>query len=173
MSPLGVRTARLTVAVAAAAAVGLVPACGNVITTEIIGRTAVARGAQGQPVVVVVVCSGEIDEVRLHEGREGLESDETNPEVAMLASDDAHTGLVEVDLADPEPPWTGSPAPSRLNRIVLYIAAASWSEHDAATSQVSFRGRQLATLADDEVLVQRGEVLPRDELDDLACDDAD
>ena len=171
MRSMNMRTAGLTVA--AAAVVGLVPACGNVITTDIIGRTAVARGAQGQPVVVVVLCSGEVDEVRLYEGREGLEPDETNPEVATLTSDDAQSGQVEVDLADPEPPWTGSPAPARLSRDMLYIAAASWSGHDAETSQVSFRGRQLATLADDEVLVRSGDVLPRDELDDLACDDAD
>ena len=60
-----------------------------------------------------------------------------------------------------------------LNRDVLYIAAASWSGHDAETAQVSFLGRQLAALADNEVLVRGGEVLPRDELDDLACDVAD
>ena len=106
------RRARSTVAFAVAA-VGLVPACGNVLTTDIIGSTAVARGTQGQPVVVVALCSGEVDELRLVEGREDLEPEETNPEVATLTSDEAQTGLVEVDLADPEPPWTGSPAPSR------------------------------------------------------------
>ena len=70
---------------------------------------------------------------------------------------------------DPEPPWTGSPAPSRLTGRMLYIAAASWSGHDADTAQVSFRGSPLATLTDDEVLVRTGDVLPRNEPDDLAC----
>lgn len=163
------RTAGVTVA--AAAVVGLVSACGNLITTDIIGRTAVARGAQGQPVVVVMLCSGEVDEVRLSEGREGLEPEETNPEVATLTSDDALTGLVEVDLADPGPPWTGSPAPTRLAGDMLYIASASWAGHDAVTTQVSFRGRQLATLTDNEVLVRTGDVLPRNEFHDLACND--
>ncbi|MDQ3485886.1 MAG: hypothetical protein M3445_10830 [Actinomycetota bacterium] len=163
-------TFRFRAAVAVALA-GVLPSCGNVITTDIIGRTAVASDGTGRPVVLVAVCSGGVDEVRVVEGREGLASSERNPEVATLASSDLQTGLVTINVADPEPPWMGLAAPSRLTRDTLYIASASWSGHDAATSQVSFVGRQLAGLADDAVLVGRGEALPRDAFAEATCTD--
>lgn len=142
MTRADVRHPQLVARLGATLLVGL-SGCGNTITTEITGRTGITVTADGDPVAVIAVCSEYVDTVRVVLGRQGLDDDETNPPVGTWASDQQETGLVDIDLLAPEPPWQGPPA-VRFEEDLTYIVGADAQRRDISAGQVSFIGADLA-----------------------------
>jgi hypothetical protein len=141
--------------------------CGNAVTTDVIGTTAVASGPDGDPVAVVRVCTGTIDTVQLLGDRRGLSDDEPNPVVGTWRATTGRDGTVELALGAAVAGWRG-PEELALEEDRTYVLTAADSDEDAEASQVSFTARQLASLGPDRVVVRDGEVVPRTELDDCA-----
>lgn len=81
--------------------------CGNLITTEIIGGTGIAVSPNGEPIAVIAVCSDYVDVIDIPLGREGLTEDEENVQVGMWTAAEPQSGLVQINLVSPEPPWQG------------------------------------------------------------------
>ncbi len=124
------------VVLAVGAAVAL-SSCGNLITTEIVGKVGISVDTEGNPVVVVAVCDGYLDQVEISQGREGLAEDETNPLVGTWDAAGQHTGVSELDLAAPGSDWQ-TRTPVSLEPGVLYIVTAHQVGADVQASQVDF-----------------------------------
>ncbi|MGD9957783.1 hypothetical protein [Nocardioides sp.] len=142
--------------------------CGNAVSADIIGTTALTVDGRGAPVVLVAVCDQHVDTIEIYTGREGLEDDEPNPSVASWTSSSPQTGTVTLALDRVSAAWTG-PGAVRLADDTLYIVSASRSDADAETTQVSFRGRAIAALGPDQVIVRDGRVWTRERFDAQAC----
>jgi hypothetical protein len=70
----------------------LMSGCGNIITEEIVGTTAISIDEAGNPVVVIAVCSGHINQVDVSGDQKGLKPDEPDPDVGST--------LLSVDASD-------------------------------------------------------------------------
>ncbi len=86
-----------------------------------------------------------VDTVAVVLGRQGLDGDETNPPVGTWVSHEQETGLVQVDLLAPKPPWEGPPA-VRFEDGLTYIVDPHAQGRDISAGQVSFTGADLAEL---------------------------
>ncbi len=144
-------------------------ACGNDVTTDIIGSAGVTVDAQGGAVVLVTVCRDDVDSIDLLGGRGGLEPDQPNPTIASWSASTPQRGTIVLDLDTPTPTWDG-PASVDLEDSELYIVSADRSDADAEVTQTSFRGRDLAALSPDQVIVRDGTVVTRAAFDAEACD---
>lgn len=129
--------------------------CGNSITTDIVGSTGITVTPEGDPVAVIAVCREYVDLVQVSEGREGLSEDEVNPEVGDWTSTKEQTGLVQVALLAPEPPWEG-PGAVRFEPDKTYIVGAGAGEQDISAGQVAFVGVELAHLRPGTIYLQDG-----------------
>lgn len=141
--------------------------CGNIITTEIIGATAVTVDDEHHPVVVVQLCTGTIDHLELSGTREGLSDEEPNPSYGGWDARSPAHGSISVNLGTGSQGWTGpafSPEPGRH-----YIVDASSSTADAATSQAVFSAEDLARLQPGQVMRGDGEVVSRTRFETDAC----
>ena len=143
-------------------------ACGNAVTAEVIGSAGVTVDAQGEPVVLVTVCQDDIDSIDLVGGRGGLEPDEPNPTIASWTAGTPQHGTITLSLGAPGAPWEG-PALVELEDPELYVVSADRSGADAEVTQASFRGRDLAALSPDQVIVRDGTVVTRAAFDAEAC----
>jgi hypothetical protein len=116
--------------------------CGNLVTTEIVGAVGISVDTEGDPVVVVAVCDGYLDQVAVVQGREGLAEDETNPVVGTWDAAGQLTGVSELDLAAPGSDWQ-TRTPVSLETGEHYIVTARQVDADVQASQVDFFGRDL------------------------------
>lgn len=137
-------------------------ACGNAVTADVIGTTAVTVGADGRPVALVRVCTGGIDTVQVLGDCTGLADDAPNPVVGTWRAGSGHDGTVELVLGAANEGWSG-PEELTLDDDRTYVLTALDSDADAEATQVTFTPAQLASLAPGEVVVRDGEVLPRAE----------
>jgi hypothetical protein len=62
----------------------VVAGCGNLIDTEIIGKTGLARRVDGSVVILVNVCSDSVDRVGVYGSRDGLAPDQQNVTLGEL-----------------------------------------------------------------------------------------
>ena len=83
--------------------------CGNAIDTDIVGRTALARDADGSVLVLVDACRGSVDSIGIYAGRDGLADSEVNPTLGEIRASSPQSGRIEVPL---------TPPPTRGLRIV-------------------------------------------------------
>ncbi len=147
----------------------LLAGCGNVITTDVIGSTGVVVDGQGNPVVLIEVCTGTIDNIDLAGTREGLADDEPNPSFGAWKAADPQKGSIEVNLVTGTPGWDGP-------KLVMesghgYIVEGNSSTADVVASQAAFTAADLAGLKADQVIVRDNEVVTMAEFTSSACKD--
>jgi len=146
----------IRVAAAVVLAAACLAGCGNAVEAHVNGRTGISVDAEGNPVVVLAVCSEFVDQVVLSLGREGLSESEANPEVGTWRARDHVTGSARLELAAPDASWE-THEPLSLDPQKHYIANASQADADVETAQVDFFGRDLAEMAPDSVYVSSGD----------------
>lgn len=144
-------------------------ACGNWVTTEVSGRTAVGVRDDGSAFLLVAPCGAAYDEIHVSGDRQGLDPDEENPQVGSWTLETPLEETFEIDLGGVPAGWEGSPRSVHIDADHGYIADASSSSVDVQTSQVYFRGRQLSSLSVDEVLVGNRQVWTRKRFEADAC----
>lgn len=123
--------------------------CGNIVNTKIIGSTAMTVSPDGDPVAVIAVCSDYVDEIDIGLGRGGLEEDEENVMVGTWTATEPQSGLVQVNLVNPEPPWQGPDI--TFEGGVLYIIGAYPADEDMSAGQSALSGAQMTDLEPDTV----------------------
>ncbi|WGX99670.1 hypothetical protein QI633_14090 [Nocardioides sp. QY071] len=155
-------TTRLRLVLLALVLAPALTACGNAVTADVIGTTAVTVGADGRPVALVRVCTGGIDTVQVLGDRVGLADDEPNPVLGTWRAGSGNGGTVELVLGATNDGWSG-PEELSLEDDRTYVLSALDSAADAEATQVTFTPVQLASLAPGEVVVRDGEVVPRAE----------
>ncbi len=165
MTPL-LRT-RALIALTLAPAVTALGACGNAVTADVIGTTAVTLDEDGRPVAVVRVCDGEVDTIQLFGDRTGLADDEPNPVIGTWRATSGRDGTVELVLGGANAGRNG-PEALTLADDRTYVVTAARSGADAEATQVSFSPAQLASLAPGQVVVRDGDVVARTDLDECA-----
>lgn len=138
----------LALCVAAVALTG----CGNAVSADVNGSTAITVDASGNVIVLAAICHSTIDEVTISADRAGLKETEKNKTLGTWKSRRPMKGLVSLNLAEPGPDWTGkstfTPEASKG-----YIVIPDQAKADVEAEQVSFHGRDLARLAPGQVLV--------------------
>jgi hypothetical protein len=142
---------------------GVVVAAGLLLTgcvedVNAIGRTAVSVNADGQPVVVMIVCESSIDYVAIYEGRDGLAETEENATVGEWRATKGLDGVVELDLTEPSPAWQSHDGVT-FGAETLYLVETDGD--DGTAGGVDFRGSDLAKLTPDEVMIENGVVEKR------------
>ncbi|MDQ6526777.1 hypothetical protein RB608_24355 [Nocardioides sp. LHD-245] len=161
------RGARPTLFLALALGGVSLTACGNAVTTEIVGTVGITVDAEDHPLVLVRVCEGRIDTIEVHGDRAGLAEDEANPILGSWHAETGRDGLVELALGAANDGWSG-PDDLSLADGRTYVVTADDSGEDAEATQVSFTTAQLAALTPDQVIVGEGSTRPRSEFG--ACD---
>jgi hypothetical protein len=150
--------------------------CGNQVTADVIGMAAVTRGSDGTPVVLVKVCDKTVDTITVYTSREGLSQDQPNPEVASWTTERDRAGTIRFPVNRPPAGW--SPGSRTPESVVLepdksYVVIAERSHEDAEVTQVSFRGRAVASLRPGRLLVNDSQTWTVRRFQDHACDHAD
>ncbi len=125
--------------------------CGNLITTKIIGGTGITVSPSGDPVAVIAVCSDYVDEIDIALGREGLADDEPNVHGGIWTAAEPQSGLVQVNLVTPEPPWQGPNVV--FEDDLLYIVGSYPADEDMSAGQAALTGAQMADLESGTVYV--------------------
>ncbi|WP_186629830.1 hypothetical protein [Rhodococcus sp. BP22] len=146
-----------------------VSGCGNAIDTDIVGRTALARDADGSVLVLVDACRGSVDSIGVHAGREGLADSEVNPTLGELRAASPQSGRIEVPLTAPADPWAADSA-VRLTEDPdsLFIVIASLKDENAQAAQVSATQSEVDSLPPGHVLTASSHVVSEAEFHD-AC----
>ncbi|MCW2748366.1 MAG: hypothetical protein JWP10_1508 [Nocardioidaceae bacterium] len=130
--------------------------CGNAIRATINGRVGIAVDANGNPVVIVAACPEFLDTVTISEGREGLAETEPNKDVGTWNRNDHLAGVYELNLSKPDDSWSRL-QPIELKPSTLYIVIAAQSKKDVEATQVSFYGRDVASLVPGRVYTNTGD----------------
>lgn len=146
-----------------------VSGCGNAIDTDIVGRTALARGANGSVLVLVDACRGSVDSIGIHAGREGLADNEVNPTLGEIRASSPQSGRIELPLTAPADPWAADAA-VQLSEYPdsLFIVIASLQGENAQAAQVSATQSEVDALAPGHVLTASSQVVSEAEFHD-AC----
>jgi hypothetical protein len=145
----------------------VVVACGNLIDTEIIGKTGLTRSADGSVVILVNVCTDSVDHVGVYGSREGLAQDQQNSTLGELHASKPQSGFVEVALAAPESPWTTDPVvqlPDDPGSLFIVIANTD-GDTSTQAAQVSATRHQVNALPQGSVLVSSAKQIARSEFD--------
>lgn len=155
----------VTVLAAAACAVVLIdpPGPGG---SGIVGKTGVTVDANGDPVIVLVVCERSIDMVTFAGPSRGRVS---NEEFGPLTASGPITGTVLLPLADPPAGWSGGPVNLPLKPRPTDLVIAYGRGEQSILSQIDFTSAQLAGLGPTEVLLARGITAPLDGISDRLC----
>lgn len=143
----------------------VVAGCGNLIDTEIIGKTGLTRSADGSVVILVNVCTDSVDHVGVYGSRNGLAQDQQNATLGELHASKPQSGSVEVSLAAPEIPWTADPVvqlPDDPGSLFIVIASTDGNKSTQA-AQVSATRTQVDALPQGFVLVSSAKQIARSE----------
>lgn len=120
----------------------------------IVGRTGVTVDAQGEPIAVLMVCRGVVDQLTVHGPNRG---DQPNEQLAAYRSTQPLSGYHELDLLDPGPNWTPQPGLTREVIEGQRLVIVSVSGEKAALTGVSFTSDDLKTLTSGVVLDGTGQ----------------
>lgn len=142
-------------------------ACGNAVDVEVTGKAAVTVDEAGNPLMVVQVCSGDIDTLVLARTREGLADDEPNKIEGTWTAPDPQSGVVEVSLTSATAGWDGPLIEPDTSRG--YILEGTSSTADVVASQVTFTAEQLTSLNPDQVISGDGVISDRLGFESGAC----
>ncbi|MEO6606318.1 MAG: hypothetical protein ABIN55_11935 [Aeromicrobium sp.] len=157
--------------VAVAVAIASLSACGNAVTTDVNGQTAITVDDEGNLVVLVAVCHSSIDQVTIAADREGLKETEENPILGTWTASKPQKGLVTLSLADPGSPWQSSstfvPADAKG-----YIVIGARTDADVEATQVYFHGGDVAGLTPDDVIVEDAKVQKRSTFEKVCDEDS-
>jgi hypothetical protein len=150
-----------------AAALALV-GCGNNVTADVNGSTAIAVDKSGNVVVLAAICHSMIDEVTISADRTGLKETEENKILGTWKSRKPMKGLVSLNLAEPGADWTTTSTfvPEDAKG---YIVLPEQTKADVEAEQVYFHGRDLAKLTPDQVIVEDGKIQKRSTFE-KSCD---
>ncbi|TKV61011.1 cell division protein CrgA [Nakamurella flava] len=129
-----------------------------------IGRMGVTVTTQGEPILVMMVCRGSIDRVRVVGPNR---TPQFNEELATYTSVDPVSGYQELNLLDPSVGWqTGSPlTQSTLDGQMLVIASARSDK--AVLTDVSFSSEDLRSLTPGLVQSASGQWAQRRPVDEF------
>ncbi|MCZ4080335.1 hypothetical protein O1W68_20515 [Rhodococcus sp. H36-A4] len=146
-----------------------VSGCGNAIDTDIVGRTALARDADGSVLVLVDACRGSVDSIGIYAGRDGLADSEVNPTLGEIRASSPQSGRIEVPLTAPADPWAAD-SEVRLSEDPdsLFIVIASLKDENAQAAQVSATQSEVDSLPPGQVLTASSRVVSEAEFHD-AC----
>jgi len=152
----GPRRAALTADVLGAALT--LTACGNLVTAEVRGESALSLNEAGEVLLHVDTCDYRLNGVGVYEGREKLPGGEENVLMGELAADRSQNGRVTVNLQSPEPPWEATdPVAMRESDDLIYIVIPTPDRtvagRDEAIPQVAATMTQLRALKPGEVLI--------------------
>ncbi|ORI19405.1 hypothetical protein BJD99_04235 [Rhodococcus sp. 1163] len=143
--------------------------CGNAIDTDIVGRTALARDADGSVLVLVDACRGSVDSIGIHAGRDGLADNEVNPTLGEIRASSPQSGRIEVPLTAPADPWAADSAVQLSeDPDSLFIVIASLKDENAQAAQVSATQSAVDSLPPGHVLTASSQVVSEAEFHD-AC----
>ncbi|MDJ0361893.1 hypothetical protein [Rhodococcus sp. H29-C3] len=143
--------------------------CGNAIDTDIVGRTALARDADGSVLVLVDACRGSVDSIGIYAGRQGLADNEVNPTLGELRASSPQSGRIEVPLTAPADPWAADAAVVLSeDPDSLFIVIASREGENAQAAQVSATQNEVDALLPGHVLTASSQVVSEAEFHD-AC----
>lgn len=143
--------------------------CGNAIDTDIVGRTALARDADGSVLVLVDACRGSVDSIGIYAGRDGLADNEVNPTLGQIRAAGPQSGRIEVPLTAPADPWTADGAVQLSeDPDSLFIVIASLKDENAQAAQVSATQSAVDSLPPGHVLTASSQVISEAEFHD-AC----
>jgi len=143
--------------------------CGNVITTETNGASAMSLSRSGTLQLNLIVCSGSVGSLSLYGPHRGSESTPQKPLGSWLAKDPV-TADALIDLDDPGPAWTMQRDPGRLQPAVVYSVLAGSRTEDEELSQVDFSLDRLQSAPAGTVLYHDAEVVTADSLRATVCD---
>jgi hypothetical protein len=153
------REAALVRTVVSVAAVALLPAlAGCSSSPDINGAVGITVSPSGDPVAVIELCSGVVDEISVAGPNRGTRPNEVHAELT------AQCGLRQpstVDLYEPGEGWRGDALSPPLDDTLYIVIAASRSENSQLT-QTQFTPAELGALTPDTV--QYSEYDPHDGL---------
>ncbi len=150
------------------AALLLVTGCGNAITTEIVGATAVSLDRSGAPQFSLAVCSGSVGVIDLYGPHQGDESTSQRP-IGVWRAATPVTADTVVNLENPGPPWTVERDPGALKPGERYSAFGSSTTEDEEISQVDFTLRRLGRLRAGQALFRSSRIIDSGALHSAVC----
>jgi hypothetical protein len=145
-------------------------ACGNAVSTEIVGAVGVTATDAGAPRVLLAVCTGAVGFVELYAPHRGSETTAQRPIGSWKVVGTPRSGDLSLDLEHPGPGWKVRVDPGRLDPDVTYTVLAGSSTEDEALSQADFSVRRLRSLPRDAVLFRDARTASPDAFRKAACD---
>ena len=122
------------------------------------GATGISADSAGRPVIVVAVCTGQMEDVFLTEPH-----GTTTQTIGEWQTQRVSTRAVSVPvLTQPGSEWTVAAAPTRLQSTTSYSAVAESSDRKWQMRPIEFTAADIAALNPATVLYDRGRVTRAD-----------
>lgn len=133
-------------------------ACGNLVTADVRGESALSLNGTGEVLLHVDTCDYRLNGIGVYEGREKLPGGEENVRMGELSTDSPQHGMITVNLQSPETPWEATdPVTMRESDDLIFIVIptpdGTVAGRDEAIPQVAATLTQLKALEPGEVLV--------------------
>lgn len=131
----------------------------------IVGKTGVTVDANGEPVIVLIVCERSIDSVIFVGPYRGG----PNEKLGLLTASGPIIGTVMLPLAHPPAGWSGGPVNLPLKQRPADLVIVEGRGEQSVLSQIDFTAANLAGLHPSEVLLTRGVTAPLDGISKRLC----
>ncbi|WP_146183422.1 hypothetical protein [Corynebacterium liangguodongii] len=150
-------------------AITVLPSCGNLVYTDIEGKTGVALNASSEIEIYVQPCGTRIDQITIsgelkqptnEPNDTSAPSTGGNPDFGKLKADVPQQDLFAVNLSSPTAPWKiESPINLPADESAWLLISAFSSSQDKETAGVAVQKESLLQLQPGEILIGKSTVI--------------